>query len=186
MSDLEGPAVRGRGHWLAVAGKGVLAVAAVAGAWVWSHPSTFEDRGGDLVSADSWTAGTAFYTGLTFADPKTHGTVTILSAHPAQLNPPNVADITFHVCTLDPAAHIGGVLSASDSNIGDSCTSLTTAAGASIDLDARPFKVLIMRVIPQKAGQTITLKGADVTYRHGWQRGTQQLGSDIRIHTITN
>jgi hypothetical protein len=186
MSDPEDPAPRGRGHWLALVGKGALVVAAVSGVWLWSHPSAFEDRGGDIVGADSWTANTAFYTGLTFAYPQSHGTVTIVSARPRELSARNNADIAFYVCTLDPAAHIGGVLSASDSDIGDSCTALVPAAGATIDRDARPFQVLLMKVIPKKAGQTVTLNGADVTYRHGWQRGTQRLGSDIRIHTTTS
>lgn len=43
-----------------------------------------------------------------------------------------------------------------------------------------------MKVTPTRPGATITLRGADVTYRYGWQRGTQRLGMEIRVHTTRN
>ena len=163
---------------------GIIAVA--IGGWLWSHPRAFDGASGDLVGADAWKAGTPLYTGLTFAQEGATGTVTIVSARPHELRPQNAAKTAFYVCTLDPSERVGGLLSASDSDIADTCSSLVPATGATLDLAAKPSQVLLMKVTPNRAGVVTTVRGADVTYRYGWQRGMQRLGTDVRLHTADN
>ena len=156
------------------------------GTWTWAHPSTFGE-GHSLITADTWKSGEAIYTGLTSADPQRRlGTVTIASATPHNLNQPDAAKVGFYVCTLNPTELAGGIGSASESDIKQSCGSLVPATDAKMDLDARPAQFLLMKITPTRPGQVITVQGADVTYRHGWQRGTQTLGSRLRIRTLTN
>lgn len=165
---------------------GLVIITLAVGGWVWSHPRAFDGASGDTVGADDWKAGTPFYTGLTSAQEGASGSVTIVSAHPHALKPKNAAKTAFYVCTLDPAERVGGLLSASDSDIAETCSSLIPAIGATLDLAAKPSQVLLMKVTPTRAGVTTTLQGADVAYRYRWQRGTQRLGTDLRIHTAAN
>jgi hypothetical protein len=47
-------------------------------------------------------------------------------------------------------------------------------------LNAEPPQQLVVEVRLAPSGQ-VSIQGLEVTYSHGWQRGTQVIGGDVEI-----
>ncbi|MDP3892242.1 hypothetical protein [Nocardioides sp.] len=165
---------------------GLMTLAVLAGmvalGWVWRHPTAFGEAGGWGVSNSSWPLGTTLYVGMTYEPPEATGEVVVRSAQPRV--PLDSADsgIAFFVCTVDSSAGVGAVGTVGESDIQEECSSLRPAEGASLTLNATPREQLVMAVTPHQRGR-LTVRGVDLTYSHGWQRGAQLIGGEVELES---
>ncbi len=80
------------------------------------------------------------------------------------------ASVGFAICTAVPTGMIGAV----NQPIDRYCTAVTPAAGHTLDLGSASPEMLVVTMGPSQAGR-VRVVGADVTYQHGAQDGTDHL-----------
>lgn len=167
---------------LAVAA-GVLAlVGGVAAAgWTWRHPHAFDETGGGTVGMVDVPVGQAAYFGMTFDEPDASGTVAIDSAA-AHIDGSAEASVDYLVCTADPAGEPGMIGSASESDISEFCPTLEPLEGATYEFNATPRQQLVLAITPSGPGR-VRVDDVELSYRDGWQRGTQHLGEVFEVRT---
>jgi len=158
----------------------LLLVGAVAvGVHWWRTPDVFNPvdqavgEGRSQLVAQSTTFGMS-YVKAGVDDSKS---LSVISARPNVLVNTANAKITVGVCTpdLDRAGAIGIV-----GAIHRECTRLVPADGATMRL-TQPTDQLVLTIAPTQPG-IVLVKGLHVTYSHGWQRGSQDLGQFVRVH----
>ena len=166
-----------------VAGVVLLVVAglAVVG-WVWRHPTAFREAGGWGLSHRSWPVDTPLYIGMTYETPDAEGRVTIHAARAKEVRDSANSVIDFFVCTVDATSGVGAIGAVPESDIHDECSSLVPAEGASMELNAKPRQQVVMAVSLARPGR-IQVRGVELTYSHGWRRGTQLVGGEIDLRT---
>ncbi|WP_309648699.1 hypothetical protein [Nocardioides sp.] len=96
----------------------------------------------------------------------------------------NTADATFafFVCTVEPertgALGVGG-----RDILADVCADRTPLADDTVlDTGSTLSQQLVLLVTASRPG-VVRTDGVDLTYSHGLQRGTQTIGTDLRIKT---
>jgi hypothetical protein len=184
MSALESPiraqpvSSRGRLKRLLLAGLGLLLLGALAVlAWMWRHPSAFEDYGGWGVGHTDWRVGRTAYVGMTFPDDRAGGSIRIHGAEPHGLADSTGADLAYFLCTprSGPAGAAIGIASASEAS--RQCGRLVPAGNETLSLSEQQ---LVVAITPRREG-VVALHGLDLHYGDGWQSGTQRVGGDVRV-----
>ena len=85
------------------------------------------------------------------------------------------ADVRFLVCTVDPAGGAGGVGLIREKDFARTCPDPVPAeGGAVLTPEAGRHQDVVMAVTPRRRGD-VRIEALQVTYRHGWQRGTQTI-----------
>jgi len=162
---------------------GGLVLALTLVGWTWRHPAVFHDAGGWGVGSKTWDVNAPFYVGMSYEKPDAEGTITIHSVHAVDLSAADDAVVEFFVCTVDPKGGSSAIGSASEASIRGECSSLVPAAGATLELNAHPRQQLLVAVTLPHPGR-VKLAGLDVSYSHGWQRGTQRIGGDVELRAV--
>lgn len=94
------------------------------------------------------------------------------------------AMIDFFVCTVDQSAGIGSIGSVLGDEIQNECLTLVPAEGARLELHATPRQQVVMAVTNAHPGR-VRIVGMDLSYTHGWQRGTQRTGGTLVLRSRT-
>lgn len=135
----------------------------------WSGP---QPDGADLMSV-----------GVTFSGDGVGETVVIESVRPRIRKDTADATYEFWVCTrpdaTPDAAQLGIV--AGQRAFDEHCPAAEPVrAGTRLHTGADPAQQLVMVVRPRRAGVASTT-GVELTYSHGWRRGTQLIGTEVQI-----
>lgn len=117
--------------------------------------------------------------GVTYPDPEGGKTVTIHADSPRVVK--NTADATFefYVCTLPD--NRGVVLALHGRRFAKYCQEpVPVRDGAQLDTSLTANQQLVMVIQFDRPGVVAT-GGVDLTYSHGLQRGTQTVGTHLRV-----
>ncbi|MDP3967067.1 MAG: hypothetical protein Q8Q02_02205 [Nocardioides sp.] len=162
----------------------LLGLALVAGlallGWTWRHPTAFPEAGGWGSTHDRARPGVPLYVGMTYPEDDAHGSMTVEKVRANVVSDSADATIDFYVCTVDGSEGIGAIGSAMGDDIDDYCLSLVPAEGVEVDLDAVPMEQVVMEVAIGRPG-VVRIEGMDLTYRLGWQTGTQRTGGFVEL-----
>jgi hypothetical protein len=161
----------------------VLVVVVGLGGWgVWwlRHPTVFANAYGDADSAHVLVHQTAL--AVTEFSP---GVGRVSSVHIDALKPRVVQNtsggtIRFELCTLLPGGAAVGLDIGGLSRLGRYCGAMTPAVGAEFSL-VKESQELVMLYTPARSGR-IRIAGVDMTYRAGWQKGTERVGVDTTFY----
>jgi hypothetical protein len=149
--------------------------------WHWRiHPDVFPSHGNEVAMPLPSGEDMAII-GVTHPDPDPAGgeTVTIHTATPRVVK--NTADATFefYVCTLPDNA--GAMLALHGRRFARICLEpVRVSDGTQLDTAWTARQQLVMVIQLDKAG-VVTTRGVDLTYSHRFQRGTQGVGTHLRI-----
>lgn len=156
----------------------VLMVSAAVGWGLWwlAHPKVFHE-----VDSEHWgqkyTGGgmEAIHFGMAYAQkPYWSSSVRLTEADPRVAENTAGAKITVTVCRGD-----GEGLGSATGNLRDFCTSiLNLAAEPLLALAPESDERVILTITPRRPGR-VRVVGIDLTYRHGWQYGTQAVGEHV-------
>lgn len=155
-----------------------LAFATVAwGLWWFTHPKVFHE-----VYTESWSqkydgGGMApLHIGMAYAHkPYWSSSVRLTDADPLTVENTADAKITVTVCQERAGADIGSVTG----DLRDYCTSiLNLTAEPLLSLAPEDNERVILTITPRQPGR-VRVVGMDLTYRHGWQYGTQAVGEHM-------
>lgn len=160
-----------------------LAVAATAWAWHWhTHPTALERGGAGWVTTLDKTPS-SLYTGLTFPRRDPGATIEIETVTPRIIENSTGATFDYYLCSLDTESVGFDALGTVDRRGFEKfCPDavpvepLTNTLHTGTD----PAQQLVVAITTGQRG-VIRLDGFDVTYTHGWQRGTQTVGDSIKI-----
>jgi hypothetical protein len=148
--------------------------------WFWRHPTAFHGYGGWTVGHESWPVGDPLFVGITYPERGAGGSVTIRAASAHLAGDSTGVEIEFFVCTINEAAGVGAVGAAGLDAISRTCSSLRPVSGAEMTLAETAADQLVMAVTLTEPGRVV-IRGVDLSYSHGWQRGTQRVGGDVKI-----
>ena len=161
----------------------LVIAAGLAWAWHWrTHPSVFASDGNQATAP--LPAGEELVAlGVTFPDPGEGEAVSIRSVAPRVVQNSAGATFEFFVCTQDSETWdqtaLGLVYGAS--RFAEFCPDpRPVEPGTDLDTGATEPQQLVMVVTVTKPGVVAT-HGVDLTYSHGWQRGTQSTGVHLRV-----
>ena len=155
---------------LLVAGMVLALVCVGALGWWWRHPGMFGAQGSAVGMYSP--AGTTAWLGV--AQPLRKlgsGTVTIHSAEPRVIE----GNATIEVVTCRTSGSKGGV-GAARGPLRGNCEELMKAEGSTLRVDDQ----LLLRVHSDEPGRVI-VRGVDILYSSGWQRGSQITGQTVRV-----
>jgi hypothetical protein len=169
-------------RWALVGSAVLLVVSSVLLGLEWRHPDAFRAGGGWGVSNDQWPTNKPLYVGMSYEHRDASGTVSIHSARAIGMRDSADSIIDFLVCTIDPEGGVGAVGIVGPAEIQRECRALEPAEGATLELNADPHQQLVLAVTLTRAGG-ISLRGVELTYSHGWRRGTQRIGGEVEVHT---
>ena len=152
-------------------------------AWAWNwriHPDVFPSHGNTMAMPLPSGEDTAMI-GITDMDNDPEGgeTVTIHAATPRVVK--NTADATFefYVCTLPDNGM--AVLALHGRRFAKNCLEpVRLSDGTRLDTSRSARQQLVMMIDFHKPG-VVTTRGVDLTYSHGYQRGTQAVGTHLRV-----
>ena len=99
---------------------------------------------------------------------------------PGGLSDPTVTTLRYFLCTTNVGRRHGVLLMGPFSFTRTVCGAMAPADGLTMQLSDQQ---LIVAVTPHRVG-TMLLRGLDVSYRHGWQDGTQRVGGDVQIQVV--
>ena len=163
-------------------GIGAVVVLVLAGAvlvgWTWRHPTVLADEQRRVGASTA--PGEPVYVGLTFPGERDDA---VEIDHAEVDDAPGGIDVAFWVCTIaDP--ELGAIGAAHEDDVDETCSTLEPAEGATLSLGTDPRQQLLLAVTPVTRGLVeVEITGVDVTYSHGWQHGTQRLGSEVSVRS---
>jgi hypothetical protein len=144
--------------------------------WTWRHPDVLAPAELASVSDDA-VVGEPLYFGMTFDRPATERrAVTLTALRPVVTTDSGDAVVDFLVCHRHP----GTRWLVMERNLGRACARTTPAESAELVLGAEPRQQLVMVVELQQPG-VVEIRGAEVSYDEGWQRGRQTIGQTVRV-----
>lgn len=143
----------------------------------WRHPTVYPGTGGWGMSSRNFPVGVPLYVGMTYEGRDQHGTLTIRGTRAHVVANSSDATIDFFVCTVNRSV-VGAIGSVDEAGIHEQCLTLVPAEGARLELNADPRQQVVMAVTNAHAGR-VRIVGMDLSYSHGWQRGTQRTGGVI-------
>lgn len=175
---------RHRRRWLSVAVVVIAAVLLAAVAWVWRHPSPVFAGNYGLEMEPRPVGQTLWFALLPPADDAPES-VTITGIEPVVARDGAEVQIRYLVCDLDPAfleAHgVIGLGAEWGERVPDRyCTRTQDVEDAVLELERAPLQEIFVAVTSTRAGRTV-IRGHRVSFRAGWQRGTQHLDVDVRL-----
>jgi hypothetical protein len=171
------------GKALAALVVGVVAVAVTVATvwllWTWRHPEVFRAiDAGYAMSAQNPKATRPMYYGMSSELSDSTGKIVISDVKALVGAGGDGARIRFYVCTIDPEGDAGSIGSVSRPALRDECATVVPARRATMELNAHPRQQVVMSVqMSQPRG--ITIRGIRLTYKHGWQTGTQTIGPSV-------
>ena len=164
---------------LIIAAAAVLSVALVVGgvswAWHWrTHPSVFPGTG-DEIGMTLDPSRPTMYVGITGWDTMEDGPITIDAAAPHLVENSARAGFAFYLCDLQE--NTGGIGVAYPRGFDRNCADPVPVVG---ETQFGQDQYLVMEVTVHRVGLVRT-RGVDLTYTDGWQRGTQTIGTTLRV-----
>jgi hypothetical protein len=147
--------------------------------WTWRHPEVFRViDAGFVMSAQNPKATRPMYYGMTSESPASTGEVVISHIEALDVADDHAARIRFYVCTIDPTSGAGSIGSVSGPALRDEYATVVPARGASLEINADPRQQVAMSV-ELRQPRALTIRGMSLTYKHGWQTGTQTTGPSV-------
>ena len=162
----------------------IVAGALVAGlsyfAWWRIHPEAFQPYGGGYTySSDAWPVGRPLFVGMTYPTRQASGSVTVDDVEAHVVSNTAEAEFEYLVCEVNDDAD--GALGAVD-DLENQCLTTQPLEKASFGPEDTPFRQVVLVVTLTKPGEVL-VQGIDITYRHGWQHGTQRMGEGVLLRT---
>lgn len=180
-----GQPVSGRRRWASIAALVTVVAATAWLGWWLRHPAPL-DWGGYGIGKDDTEVGDPIWTSLSerASRPDQRRVLTIDAVEPVILRDGGV-QVDYFVCTLDLSVTdeegVGGFgYGLSDRWAQRVCADLRPAEGTTMDLVAEPAQQLLVRVTPTGGGRTV-ITGHDLTFREGWQTGSETVAPEIRL-----
>jgi hypothetical protein len=177
-----GPAATRRRTFKIVAGIVVLAVVAAGGWGIWwlRHPTNFANTYGNGEWAHLQVGQTALAT--TAFSP---GVGRVSQVHIDALDPRVVQNtsggtVRFELCTIRRSGTAVGMDIGGLARLNRYCSAITPAVGADFSL-VKDKQELVMVYTPARPG-LIRVAGVDMTYKAGWQEGTEHIGVDTTLY----
>lgn len=169
-----------RGRALVAALLGAAVLAGLGWAWHWhTHPAVFPSSGNGI----SWESSRerTLFIAATYPYPGDGERVTIEAVSPRVLESTG-ASFEFFVCTVDlEGADVGAIGAVNAREFEQMCPDAVPAvAGTELDVGAAVPQQLVMGVSVERSA-ILRTAGIDLTYRHGWQRGTQDIGEHLTV-----
>jgi hypothetical protein len=167
----------------AIVGGLVLTVLLVAGFVIvdrWRHPEAFGPISGFGVGFKDVHPGRTVYVGVMFEDQDATGTAHLHHISANVVSDSADTDIGFVMCTIVPGNSAFGAARQADLESG--CSSLEPVEDADMELNGDPRQQVLMSLTPHRSGK-VRVRGVDVSYRDGWQDGTQTTGGDVEVTT---
>jgi hypothetical protein len=161
---------------------GLVVVVLIAWAWHWrTHPTVFSSAGngqGGTLGAGQHLAAV----GVTFPYPGKGEAVWIHSASPRVVQNTAAATFGFYVCTQDAQDWDGalGVAFGAKDFTRDCPKAQPVEDGTKLDTGSADPQQLVLVMTLRKPGSVLT-EGVDLTYSYGVQRGTQSIGTHLRV-----
>ncbi len=150
----------------------VAVLAAGGGLWWYLSPSAFHGPDDPAGVTGSRTVGAETHFGMAYWRQPAQGSATLETVRPHVLSNTAGATITFTVCT--PAGDVS--IGSSARPLARECAETEPVEGAVLSPSGR--SQLLMTVTSTRPG-VVEIRGADLTYAHGRQRGTQAVGEHI-------
>lgn len=150
----------------------------------WRHPTVFPGAGGWGMSSRNFALGEPLYVGMSYEKRGQSGTATIRDVTANVVRNSSHATIEFFVCTVNTSSGIETIGSVDGDGIHDFCLTLEPAAGREIKLNADPRQQVVMALTNMDPGR-VKIVGMDLSYSHGWQRGTQLTGGTVVLASRT-
>ena len=122
------------------------------------------------------------YYGMTSELPDSTGKIVISDVKALVVGDGDAASIRFYLCTIDPKGDAGSIGSVSGPALRDECATVVPAHGATMELNAHPRQQVVMSV-QMSQPDAITIRGMSLTYKHGWQTGTQTTGPSVEYRS---
>jgi hypothetical protein len=110
------------------------------------------------------------------------GTVKVISARPEVITNGSNATFKVMVCTIDRGAGIGAIGSMHLTGLSGECSRLVPAEGATMKV-RHAFPDQLLLIVTGHQPGVVQVRGLNVKYEHGWQRGTEHLGLWVKART---
>lgn len=181
----EAVATNARRRRFALAAGLVAAVVVVAGAaatWHWrTHPEALPDAGTHSMSMKLGPGETA-YAAVTHPDAGNDASITIDSASAQVLENSADARTRFFVCALHTDGPDAGAIGVVDATtFSQMCRNPEPVApGIDLALGRKQPEQLILAITVNQRGRVRT-ESVDISYAHGWQKGTQTVAANLSI-----
>jgi hypothetical protein len=145
----------------------------------WHPPAVFYEvnKTGVDVSGRA-AAGDPVSYGMSYVRSTSRAGVTVDRVMPNVVENSARATVTVQVCTPDVRAGSGAIGSTRDAH--RQCSRLVPAQGAVMHLAGPAPDQLLVTVTGMVPG-VVRIEGLHVGYTHGWHRGTQDVGADLRL-----
>jgi hypothetical protein len=159
---------------------GVLLFLAAGAALIgWRSPGVFYEvnkTGVDM--SGRLTAGEPVSYGMSHVKVTSRAGVTVDKVMPNVVENSARATVTVQVCTPDVRSGNGAIGSTPDAR--RECSRLVPAQGAVMHVSGRAPDQLLVTVTGMVPG-VVRIEGLHVSYTHGWHRGNQDVGADVRL-----
>jgi hypothetical protein len=143
-------------------------------AWDWrTSPDAFGGHGNGLRAPLA--VGRPLHVGMTWVSVHTDPRTVTLHEAGARIGRNTAeSEVSFSVCRVkEPIGSATGSLERW-------CSEILPVDGTEIALNADPSEVVIMTIRPAKPG-VVRVRGMDLTYTDGWQRGTEHVGPRVVV-----
>lgn len=178
---------RRRALWFLAA---LLCISLVAGgiwAWQWhAHPTALDGPGSSFRSVPR-PVDQPFYSAVTSPGIGDGPVLTLHDARPRIVGDTAASEIEYLRCTVPatirPTADgtITSIGTGGEAMMREMCLDpVPLHDGLRLDLSADAGQQLVMRVTPTQPGK-VRIRGTDLTYSDGWQRGTQVVGEHLTL-----
>lgn len=162
----------------------LLLVAAVAVlGWRWRHPTFFFPAGSNSsIEGVTTQPGVVNWIGMTY--PNISRTPVILhidDVEPRVASDTAGARISFFICTnIQPPGPDELALGTARGDVSKYCSHLVPASNVDMPTGRGHYQNIVMRVVATQPGK-LRVNGIDVSYRDGWQHGTQWTGFGVTV-----
>lgn len=119
---------------------------------------------------------------MTVKEDEAAETVTIIDLDAHVLRDTANARIRFYLCVVDPASVNELFATTHQNRPPEECSNLSPDVETTIKLNTNPGQQVVMSVELLKPG-VVEIQGMDMTYRSGWQTGTQRIGSHVLLRS---
>jgi len=161
-----------------VVGALVVVVVASGGiaAYHWrTHPDAFGRYGVSMFTPVP--VGQELHVGMTSLGPGVEPrTVTLHDARPRIVQNTSGAKVSFSLCRES------GPLGADTAPLDEYCAEVVPLDDSEMEVSPDTGDLVVMTIRPTQPG-SVRIRGMDLTYTDGWQRGTEHAGPVVRVRT---